>query len=279
VAALVAATLFGGSVAVGGEATGKAADATVVRPPPSVVEAEPSTAATPTALVAPTAPEVTSKLRTPTAQAPAKAKGKVPRHVDGVPQVKATPGAAKVGDRVRVEGYGFTGEQWAAPNAPLWLALDGGCGLYARAESTLRVTAGGRLVGELTVPARGECRQSDRSDEPVVACRYRIAFSCTACFIGELKVVASPSAGTACGNVSFTPNSDNVASGIVAVNMPCSEAKALVRKVGPPLGFNGDATAQADGFRCVRTSREDVTLPMATYQCIKGTKKVTFTRT
>jgi len=199
--------------------------------------------------------------------------------VNGVPQVEATPRTVKAGARVRIEGYGFTGEQWAAPNAPLWLVLDGGCGLYAQAEHSVRATSGGRLAGEITVPARGTCPQSDRDDEPVVAGRYRIAFSCTACFIGELRVMASPAAATPCRNVGFTPNSDNVASSITARNMPCSDAEALVRKIGWPLGFNGDATAQADGFRCVRTSQQDRTLPMAAYQCDNGSRRVTFTRT
>jgi hypothetical protein len=196
-----------------------------------------------------------------------------------VPQVKVSPSRAKVGARVRVEGYGFTGDQWTAPNAPLWLALDGGCGLYAQAEHTLRVASGGRLAGELTVPARGACRQSDRGDEPVVAGRYRIAFSCTACFIGELTVVGGSPVAVPCRNVGFTPNSDDVASSIVAWNMPCSDAEALVRKVGEPLGFNGDASARADGFRCVRTGQEDRALTMATYTCTNGPKRVTFTRT
>jgi len=200
-------------------------------------------------------------------------------YVDGVPQVKATPAAGKVGARIRVEGYGFTDEHWAAPGAPLWLALEGGCGLYAEAEHTLRVSPDGRLAGELTIPARGSCRQSDRDDEPVAAGRYRIAFSCTACFIGELRVTGTPPSDTPCANVAFTPNSDDVASSIVARNVPCSKAEALVRKIGGPLGFNGPATARADGYRCERTGREDRELPVAFYRCTDGAKRVTFTRT
>ena len=198
---------------------------------------------------------------------------------DGVPQVIVTPGAGKAGDRVRVEGSGFTDAQWQGPGKMLWLAGSGGCGVSAQAEHTIRVTADGRLSGELTVPARGTCPQSDVGDAPVVAGRYRIAFACTACFVGTFEVRVDPSAGTPCANVGFTPNSDDVASSIVAFGMGCPEAEALVAKVARPLGFDAAATAEADGFRCVRTGQEDRYLPMAFYECTDGAKRITFTRT
>ncbi len=280
-AVLVVATVFGGSVALGrgtSEPGTKPAAAG-----PSTTVGEPITSAVPLA-EGETVPAVeTSTVRSrPTTTAAAgrpKVRAKAPVYVDGVPQVKATPDAGKVGSRIRVEGYGFAGEQWEASGSSLWLAQVGGCGLYAQAEHNVRVTPDGRLAGELTVPARGSCRQSDRDDEPVTAGRYRIAFSCTACFIGELRVTSAPSSATACRNVGFTPNSDDVASSIVARNVSCTGAEALVRKVGKPLGFNGPATAAADGYRCTRTGREDRVLPAAFYECTNGTKRITFTRT
>lgn len=277
-ATLAVAALLGSSVALarGTNGTTPAAPPSAVRTPPPTVPI-PTTGSTPTTA---STPEAAADRPTPkpTTTAARKAAADRPVLVDGVPQVKVTPGAAKVGSRVRVEGYGFTARQWASPNAPLWLALPGGCGLYAQAQHSLRVTSGGRLAGEITVPAQGECPQSDRGDEPVTAGRYRIAFSCTACFIGEIRVVASPSATASCRDVGFGPNSDDVAAGIVARNMPCAEAEALVRKVGAPLGFNGEARAQADGFGCQRTSRQDRTLPTASYRCTNGPKQVTFSR-
>ncbi|MEJ7765411.1 MAG: hypothetical protein WKF86_07935 [Acidimicrobiales bacterium] len=70
-----------------------------------------------------------------------------------------------------------------------------------------------------------------------------------------------------------------MASSIVARNVPCSKAEALVRKVGGPLGFNGPATARANGYRCERTGSEDRELPVTYYRCTGGAKQVTFTRT
>ncbi len=279
---LLAATVLGGSVALAFAATDSSTNAAATSPS-APVETEPSTTAAPTTVAAdaPTTvatPTVAGGPTTTTAPTAKKPRATAPVYVGGVPQVRATPGAGRVGARIRVEGYGFSGEQWAAPDAPLWLALEGGCGLYAEARHTLRVTGDGRLAGEITIPAAGACRQSDMDDEPVVAGRYRIAFSCTACFIGEVRVTG-PAAATRCRNVGFTPNSDDVASSIVARNVPCSQAESLVRKVGRPLGFNGVAEAGADGFRCVRTGQAERALPMAFYECTKGPRSVTFTRT
>lgn len=192
-AVLLAAALFGGSVAMSDSST---PGRKVTIPPTPPTKAEPDTTVPDTA--SPTVPAmVTISLASPriTAAAPTTQHGtaRKPVYAEGVPQVRVMPRAGKAGDRLRVDGYGFTGEQWAAPNAPLWLVAQSGCGLYAPTKHSLRVSPGGHLSGELTVPARGECRQSDRSDEPVLAGRYRIAFSCTACFIGSLEVTTSRS--------------------------------------------------------------------------------------
>lgn len=274
---LALALLLGTSVALGRTGGGETTTDLATQPPTSVETTEPTAPVPTTAAVTPstTLPAPARAVPPPTTRTTTRA----PVYVEGVPQVKATPASAKPGTRVRIEGSGFTDEQWAAQNASLWLVLEGGgCSLYAEAAHSVRVS-GGRLTGEFTVPNRGQCRQSDTGDEPVVAGRYRIAFSCTACIIGEFRVTASSSTRTACRTVGFTPNSDDAASSIVAHNMPCSEAEALVRKVAQPLGFNGPATAEADGFRCVRTGQDDQTLPMAFYKCTNGAKQVTFTRT
>lgn len=108
--------------------------------------------------------------------------------VDGVPQVTATPSRAAVGARVRVEGYGFTDQQWKSPGS-LWLtASPAGCALYASAAHTVRVTADGHLSGDFVVPAHGECRMSDVADAPVTAGTYKMAYGCTACFVGTFVV-------------------------------------------------------------------------------------------
>jgi hypothetical protein len=200
-----------------------------------------------------------------------------PRVVSGIPQVTATPRRAAVGSRVRIEGIGFTDSMWRGADASLWLVGGTGCALYAEADHSVTVSSSGRLTGEFTVPALGGCRMSAGSAQPVTAGAYRIAFACTVCIIGELDVTAG--AGR-CSDVAYAPNSDNLASAIIAANMPCSEAEALVRKVGSETGaVGGPARFEVDGFTCLRTAQSDQGLPSSDYQCTSGSQLVAFHRT
>jgi hypothetical protein len=178
---------------------------------------------------------------------------------------------------VRIEGTGFTDEQWQARGAPLWLAEKTGC-LYAEAQHTVSVSAAGRLTGELTVPAVGNCRMSDVGERAVTAGSYRIVFACTACTIGELEVTTT---ATSCSDVVFAPNSDDLATEIVATGVGCVEAEALVRNVGAQVrSLGGPSRVEADGWVCVRTSENDPDrgLPYSDFECVSGSKKVTFQR-
>jgi hypothetical protein len=200
-----------------------------------------------------------------------------PRLVDGIPQVTATPARAPIGATVRVEGTGFTDPMWRAAAPTLWLAERTGCNLFAPATHSITVSSAGRLTGEFTVPAAGACRMSDRGEQPVMAGSYRIVFACTACSIGELEVTTSASA---CQNVGFTPNSDDLASDIVAVGLTCAEAEALVRKAGVQARAIGEPTRfDIDGFTCVRVAFSDRFLPSSDWSCTSGSRQVTFHRT
>lgn len=197
--------------------------------------------------------------------------------VNGVPQVTVSPSRATVGTRVRIEGTGFTDEQWQARSAPLWLAEKSGC-LYAQAQHTVTVSGAGRLTGELTVPAVGNCRMSDVGERAVTGGSYRIVFACTACTIGELEVTTTVAS---CDDVGFAANSDNLATDIVATGVGCIEAEALIRKVGAQVGsVGGPSRVEADGWACVRTSENDPDrgLPSSDFECVSGSKKVTFRR-
>ena len=109
--------------------------------------------------------------------------------VNGVPQVTPTPAEGGVGTRVRVEGDGFTDEQWRGSGKDLWLSgRRVGCDFMASARHRIRVSADGHLSGDFVVPANGECRQSDAAEAPVVAGTYKLAYSCTACFVGSFVV-------------------------------------------------------------------------------------------
>lgn len=213
----------------------------------------------------------------PTTTRPATTSTVAPRLVNGVPQVTVTPAQAPIGGRVRIEGTGFTDPMWRAPAPPLWLAEKTGCNLFAPADHSITVTPAGRLAGEFTVPASGNCRMSDLGERPVMAGSYRIAFTCTACSIGELEVTTSASR---CQDIAFAPNSDNLASDIVATGVPCAEAEALVRKVGPQVGaIGGPSRVEADGWVCIRTASNDRFLPNSDFACTSGSKTVTFHRT
>lgn len=254
--------------------------------------ANPTTTSTTTAPAAPSttaAPNV-STTGAPAARGPAITAAPVPApapgravYVDGVPQVTASPSRASVGTRVRIEGHGFTDGQWRQPGASLWLsATEASCHLVAAADHSVQVSAAGHLVGDFTVPASGECRQSDIGEMALTGGRYKIAFQCTACFVGDLEVPAPATPVSArCDNVVFGANGENAASDIVAIGVSCAEAEALVAEVGGPLGpVNGLPQAEADGWTCVRTGESDRYLPSATYECGRdGDAFISFVRT
>lgn len=186
-----------------------------------------------------------------------------------------------MGARVRIEGTGFTDEMWKVRDAPLWLSGPGpeGCNLFADAEHTVTVSSAGRLTGAFVVPYTGGCRMGEPAvGVPVRAGVYRVVFPCTACFIGEIEVTAG---AVRCADIGFTPDSDDVAGGIVAAGMTCAEAEALVRTVGAQVGAVGaPSRVEANGFVCVRISQGGGGrgLPSSTFECTSGSKRVTFVR-
>ncbi|HEX2274631.1 MAG TPA: hypothetical protein VHG90_12230 [Acidimicrobiales bacterium] len=202
-----------------------------------------------------------------------------PRVVDGVPQVTASPARGRIGDTVHIEGFGFTDAHWKAAGASLWLSGDvGDCALYASAQHSVRVTADGHLSGHFTVPARGECRQSDVGDAAVVAGSYRIVYACTACTVGKFEVTGSPLPSAKCRNVAFSPQSEDAASSIVATGLPCDKAETFVRRLGPMVSANGPARTELDGFQCVLTRHEEDPIPQGFYECTNGSIRITFVR-
>lgn len=161
-------------------------DVTSLGPAPSSTSltAEPTTTST----TAPAPVTTTSTIRAPVAPTTTSR----PVLVEGVPQVTATPARAEVGTVVRIEGSGFTEAMWRS-GGTLWLAGGtSGCNLYAEGRHTITVSSSGRLTGTFTVPAMGDCRMSDLPPRPVPGGTYRLAFTCTACFIGSFEVVAAP---------------------------------------------------------------------------------------
>ena len=82
-----------------------------------------------------------------------------------------------------------------------------------------------------------------------------------------------------CPDIGFTENSDNVASDVTATGLSCEEAEAFIRAASETLNAIGPASADLEGFHCVRTATEDFGLPSSTYACTAGARKVTFVRT
>ena len=250
----------------------------LVPTPPTTVVEETTTTTAPAPI-----PTTTTVARRTTTTWPPTATTVKPVVVEGIPQVTATPARAAVGSRVRIEGTGFTDDMWKVREAPLWLVGSGPespCYFFALTEHTVSVSAAGRLTGEFVVPYTGHCRMSDSDAAvPVRAGSYRIVFPCTACSIGEVEVTAG---AVRCADVGFTPNSDDVAGGIIAAGMTCAEATALVRTVGAQVGaVGGPSRVEASGVVCVRTGQDDGArgLPSSTFECTNGSKRVTFVRT
>ena len=84
-----------------------------------------------------------------------------------------------------------------------------------------------------------------------------------------------------CSNVSFSANAEDVATEIRATGLACSDAEALVRKVGAQANaVESPPKVEADGYTCLRTSVRsgDHGPPLGSFECTSGAAKVTFLR-
>ncbi len=180
-----------------------------------------------------------------------------------------------------IKGYGFTDAHWRAAEASLWLAGTApGRNLFAATKHRVEVTPDGFLSGTFTVPESGNCRQSTVTEQPLGAGTFKIVFQCSACSIGEFEVTASEDRPKRCPDVAFSPNSDNLASDVVAYGVSCEEAHKVIRKAGPSTGpVNGASRLTVEGFECLRTGQDLSALPEASYECSTGQRRNTFTRT
>ena len=81
-----------------------------------------------------------------------------------------------------------------------------------------------------------------------------------------------------CGTIGFTPASEDAASQIRATGVGCAEARAFVTVAGQRTSAEGPAQLDVDGYRCVRTRAVQDPLPVASYTCTSGAKRITFDR-
>jgi hypothetical protein len=76
-----------------------------------------------------------------------------------------------------------------------------------------------------------------------------------------------------CASVPFTPNSDDIAANVRALNVSCRTARDLIRRSGghPPARFRG--------FSCThRRVEEGVEMPYTRVRCVKGAARVRWDR-
>lgn len=99
----------------------------------------------------------------------------------------------------------------------------------------------------------------------------------------SFSTTVAPASATAlrCANVTFSSNSEDVARDITSTGLSCTEAEALVRKIGAQVSsLDGPSRVETDGFACVRASVRsgDHGPPLATFDCTNGAAKVVFAR-
>lgn len=89
---------------------------------------------------------------------------------------------------------------------------------------------------------------------------------------------AVPVETSRCPTIGFTPNSEDAASEITATGLSCAEAEDLVQAAGRQTSSGGPPQLDVSGYHCVRTGTEEDPLPRAFYECVNGSKTVTFVR-
>ena len=121
------------------------------------------------------------------------------------------------------------------------------------------------------------CGDDDDFDEAATTTTSSAAAT-TAAPVLSTTTTSSAAAPLKCDSVPFTPNSEDLASDIEATGLSCEEAEEFVRVAGKRTSSGGPAELDVEGFHCERTRSEQDPLPRAHYECVSGTKKVTFVR-
>ena len=96
-----------------------------------------------------------------------------------------------------------------------------------------------------------------------------------------LTVTAAPTTGApvTCADIGFAPQSDNMATHIVATGSDCSEAEALVRTVAAENNFTTGPREFTSGAFACSVVTEEAALPVGHYTCVEGARKVTWDKT
>jgi hypothetical protein len=94
------------------------------------------------------------------------------------------------------------------------------------------------------------------------------------CTRGSARVSYGPprtkNSWRSCANVSFAPNSGDLASNIRALRVSCTTARSIVRKVR--RGQN-----RPNGFRCTKTTDTSGVMPVTDRTCRRGKARIRWT--
>lgn len=94
------------------------------------------------------------------------------------------------------------------------------------------------------------------------------------CTRGSARVSYGPprtkNSWRSCANVSFAPNSGDLASNIRALRVSCTTARSIVRKVR--RGQN-----RPNGFRCTKTTDASGVMPVTDRTCRRGKARIRWT--
>lgn len=81
---------------------------------------------------------------------------------------------------------------------------------------------------------------------------------------------------TGCGDIGFTPNTDDMVGDIEAIGTDCKTAKAVARGIhSQDQSFEGNVEQDSEGFHCLGAFDEEG-LPSYSYQCSNGKAVVRF---
>jgi hypothetical protein len=92
-----------------------------------------------------------------------------------------------------------------------------------------------------------------------------------------LPAVPAQAAQRNCGQIGFTPNTEDGVFEIRATRVSCKTARAVARRARDTGVTNGPRRYRARGFRC-RGRFDDTTLPMVHWTCRRNSARVTFDR-
>lgn len=140
----------------------------------------------------------------------------------------------------------------------------------------MRRAAGGVLIAAVVVVSAA-CGDGD--DEPAAASTT----TTTTTTASTTAITTTTTTSTAaiqrnCGQVGFTPNSEDVAGDITAAGVTCDEALEFVEVAGRRTSSGGPPSVDVEGWRCVVTYSTEDPLPRSDYRCTKGSATVTFGR-